>query len=96
LLGIEFGRLSSEIETIKIHHLRPCSHKVLHELLLGISAGVDLGKSAELGVRSKDDDRLKVEQTIDPGLLKVLMPPFSFQPLLFFAGLRSCGHGLVQ
>jgi two-component system, LytTR family, sensor kinase len=27
-------------------------------------------------------DRLKVEQTIDPGLLKVVMPPFSFQPLV--------------
>jgi two-component system, LytTR family, sensor kinase len=27
-------------------------------------------------------DRLKVDHTIDPGLLKVLAPPFSFQPLV--------------
>ena len=39
--------------------------------------------------------RLKVEQAIDPGLSKVLMPPFSFQPLVENAvqhGLHSCSR----
>ena len=35
-------------------------------------------------------DRLKVEQTIDPGSMKSLMPPFSFQPLVE----NAVQHGL--
>ncbi len=55
----------------------------LEEELAVVRAYLDL-ESLRLG------DRLKVEQTIDPGLLKVLLPPFSFQPLVE----NAVQHGL--
>jgi two-component system sensor histidine kinase LytS len=55
----------------------------LEEELAVVRAYLDI-ESLRLG------DRLKVEQTIDPGLSKVLIPPFSLQPLVE----NSILHGL--
>jgi two-component system, LytTR family, sensor kinase len=55
----------------------------LEEELAVVRAYLDI-ESLRLG------DRLKVEQTINPGLLKALMPPFSFQPLVE----NAVQHGL--
>ena len=55
----------------------------LEEELAVVRAYLDI-ESLRLG------DRLKVEQTVDPGLLKALMPPFSFQPLVE----NAVQHGL--
>jgi LytS/YehU family sensor histidine kinase len=55
----------------------------LEEELAVVRAYLDI-ESLRLG------DRLKVEQTIDPGLLQALMPPFSFQPLVE----NAVQHGL--
>jgi LytS/YehU family sensor histidine kinase len=56
----------------------------LEEELAVVRAYLDI-ESLRLG------DRLRVEQTIDPGLSKVLMPPFSFQPLVE----NAVQHGLI-
>src|SRR4029077_14834020 len=55
----------------------------LEEELAVVRAYLDI-ESLRLG------ERLKVEQTIDPGLLKALVPPFSFQPLVE----NAVQHGL--
>jgi two-component system sensor histidine kinase LytS len=55
----------------------------LEEELAVVSAYLDI-ESLRFG------GRLKVEQTIGPGLLKVLVPPFSFQPLVE----NAIQHGL--
>ncbi len=41
---------SQKIEAIEVHHLGPGGDEVLHEGLLGVAAGIDLGERAELGV----------------------------------------------
>ena len=46
---------SGEVETVKVHHLGPCRHKVLDKLLLRVRASVDLGQGPELGVRTEDE-----------------------------------------
>jgi two-component system, LytTR family, sensor kinase len=65
----------------------------LEEELAVVLAYLDI-ESLRLG------DLLKVEQTIDPCLLKALLPPFSFQPLVENAvqhGLHSSpGAGRIQ
>jgi LytS/YehU family sensor histidine kinase len=57
----------------------------LEEELAVVRAYLDI-ESLRLG------DRLKVERTIDPGLLKVLVPPFSLQPLVE----NAVQHGLLS
>ena len=55
----------------------------LEEELAVVGAYLDI-EALRLG------DRLKLEQTVDPSLLKVLMPPFSLQPLVE----NAVQHGL--
>jgi len=44
---------SGEVEAVEVHDLRPGGDEVVHELLLRVVAGVDLGEGAELGVGAK-------------------------------------------
>jgi len=48
-----------EVKPVCVHHLGPGCDEVLHELLLGIILGVDLGICPQ--------DRVRTENQIDPG-----------------------------
>ena len=48
------SQLSSQVETIQVHHLVPHRHKVVHELLLGVRTGIDFRQRPQLGVRAED------------------------------------------
>ncbi|OBQ38103.1 MAG: hypothetical protein AN484_24515 [Aphanizomenon flos-aquae WA102] len=47
--------LLGEVEAVELHHLGPGGDEVLHELLLAVGAGVDLGQGAELRVGAEDE-----------------------------------------
>jgi len=47
--------LSGKVEAIKVHHLGPRRHEVLHKLLLGVGRSIDLCKRPQLGVRAEDE-----------------------------------------
>ena len=38
----------AEVEAIVVHHFGPRRHEVFHELLLGVRAGIDFRRSAQL------------------------------------------------
>ena len=42
-------------ETIQVHHLVPCGHKVTYEDILRITARIDFRKGSELRVRPEDE-----------------------------------------
>src|SRR5581483_7870870 len=54
--GLESRRPRSggEIEAVEVHHLGPRRREVLHELLLRVGTGIDLGEGAQLRVRAED------------------------------------------
>src|SRR5258706_3326838 len=49
-----FLQRSGEIETVRVHHLGPRRHEVLYELLLRVSAPIDLREGTQLRVRTED------------------------------------------
>jgi two-component system, LytTR family, sensor kinase len=85
------GRLRHFLRASFDQHEQPLV--TMEEELAVVRAYLDI-ESLRLG------DRLKVEQTIDPCLLKAQVPPFSFQPLVENAvqhGLHSSpGAGRIQ
>lgn len=48
------ARSAGKVETVKTHHLAPCSHEVLNKFRLRVVSGVDLGDRSKLRVRSED------------------------------------------
>jgi hypothetical protein len=45
--------LPALLEAIEVHHLVPCCDEVLHKLLPGIFAGIELGKRSKFRVRTE-------------------------------------------
>src|SRR5215475_2423525 len=46
---------SGEIEAVRVHHLVPRGHEVVHELCLRVAGAVHLGERPELRVRPENE-----------------------------------------
>ena len=51
---IDAAFAQAKVEAVRVHHLGPRRHEVLHELLLRVRARIDLREGAELRVRAED------------------------------------------
>jgi len=45
---------SAKVEAVEVHDLVPGGHEVVHEILIGVVARIDLGERPELGVGAED------------------------------------------
>src|SRR5574341_2374288 len=79
---------SGKVEAIKVHHLGPGRDEVFDKLLLRVSAGIDLGQRAQLGVRAEDQ--------VDAGPCRLDLAGLTVAPLEHVLrvrdGLPLCGH----
>ena len=79
-----FFRRSSQIEAIRVHHLRPGGNEVVYKLLLVVILGIDLGIGAQHGVGA--------ENQIDAGC-----GPFDCTGLAItdFVQILACRHPCI-
>jgi hypothetical protein len=62
-----------KIEAVKVHDFRPRGHEVIHKLLLGVFAGVDLRECSQLGVGTEH----KIHSTTKPAnFTRLAISPF--------------------
>src|SRR6516165_1993954 len=66
---------SRQVVAIQVHHLVPCSHKVLHKRLFRVVTCIDFRNCSELRVRTED----KVDTGADPlEFARLAIAPFIY------------------